>query len=207
MLLLKIKKYYCLAFLLLTFCCSTPSNKIDFEFTAHNLKVKLDPSLGQLAAIDTISIKYNRNVDHFYFFLHDSLHVERVGIGHQQFALQPIKPGMLNRDFPNLNNQFKSIVEKSQIVQVQIPKSLYPEKIEIWYSGLYDEDVLKTIAWYPTLPDALTTFRLTTLTPKLYEIKSDGILSQQEQDDDWKICVWEKDKPSEFIALFVGDDV
>ncbi|MBN1481944.1 hypothetical protein EH223_06355 [candidate division KSB1 bacterium] len=157
-----------------------------------------------MTAVDTLSIHYEKNVDRVYFFLHKSLHVERVGVGHQDFRLGEMSMNEVQQICQQLDSNWRQIVEKSQIVVVYIPKSLYSEWIEVRYRGTIDLTE-SPLAWYPVLPDVYSTFNLTMLLPCDYHVSTLGTLRLEEADDVWRLYQWEVNQQHSCCQLRVHE--
>ena len=186
-------------FFLLT--CSHLDSSPSFEFTAHHLKVQIDPDSHHFIAVDTISISYHKNVESFYFFLHDSLTVERVGVGHQEFQIEPMRPRELKTVLANMNRDQQQWAEHSQIVKIRIPKSLYAEHIEIRYKGSINPESLDQVIWHPALPDAIASYELMVVVPKDYHIQCNATLRTEQTNEYWRFCEWEQMQPGPCLSL------
>ena len=185
---------------LLVIGCSRRQDDPPFEFSAHNLKLKYDSNANFLSVTDTITLKFNRNVDHIYFFLHDSLKVTRVMIGNQDLIPEPVSARWIE-NMPTLTGEIAEIMDRAQIVLVPIPKSLYPQTIQVWYSGSADCEELNAIAWHPILPGATSIFHLTALLPQNVRPRENVVLSLLECDGDW--CLWrgQTREPQQLCAM------
>jgi hypothetical protein len=180
--------------------CSRNQDATPFEFCAHNLKFKYDSTTHLLSVADTITLNFNRNVDHIYFFLHDSLHVTRISIGNQELIPVPVSPRHI-QTLPVLTEKMAKVLDRAQIVQVPIPKSLFPKRIKVWYSGNVDSRDLSEIAWHPILPGGRTDFQLTALLPAEFKPAENNILSLQNCEDAW--CLWtgQTSEPKQFCDI------
>ncbi len=182
------------------YACSQTNSCFDFEFTAHHLKLQFDPDSQYLIAVDTISVKYSKNVDTIYFFLHDSLQVKRVNVAHQELFVQQIEPN----EFKNISSRLPITdplwTDHTQILKVHIPKSLYPEHIQVRYEGFISA-ALDSVLWCPALPDAMSSYFLTAVVPKEYRLTSNGLLQTEQINDYWRLCQWVRAEPGVPITL------
>jgi hypothetical protein len=190
-----------LVFFWITFASHTPS----FEFTAHHLKIQIDPDQQQLFAVDTVSIRYFQNIDHIYFFLHDSLRVTHVGIGNQSFAIDEITNREAQSLFSKLAPSDQSMLENSQIVKVRIPKSLYAEKLEICYSGVINFRQNEPLIWYPFLPNVAATYDVTAVVPARFRLSLPGVCTAEREDELLRFYRWEVQKPTTECLLHLEE--
>lgn len=190
----------CLGCVLFLAQCS--SRQTRFSYTHHSLKIQYDPVAGELIAIDTLTVQYHENVDQIYFFLHDSLHLERVGVGHQEFSLGSLPPDDLEAICATLDDEWTQMVDKSQIVTVRIPKSLYSERIEVRYRGQIDLAQEAPIAWHPLLPGMQSTFQVTALIPQDHVIMTTDKTSD-DVDGAWRLVRWNTRQPAATCALSI----
>jgi len=180
--------------------CSRQPQPLPFEFSAHNIKLKFESETDFLSAADTISVKFHKNVDHVYFFLYDSFKVNKICIGNQQLALENIS-GKVLQDMGPLTDELRQIMDSSQIVQVAIPKSLYPKSIQVWYSGPIKWQDLNHVAWHPILPGVKSTFVLTALLPDQLLPGRANSLTLLHRDADWSLWHGENQNPQQYFKL------
>lgn len=182
--------------------CTFSENSVPFEFTDHHIKLEIDPDSGTLTAVDTISVQYHKNVDRLYFFLNESFTVERINIGHQELSLLPVS----NEDIRQLSKLFDKKIhhQGTQVVQVKIPRSLYAEQFQVWYSGRTNLTT-EGLYWYPILPGQITRMHLTALMPCRYNLEMGAALIEQHRDEDWNLCVWESEQSFEYYPLHFVD--
>lgn len=176
-----------LAGLLCIFACVPERTIPSFTFPNHSIKLHYDPVSQELTAVDTLSIQYDKNVDQVYFFLHDSLHVERVSIGHQDFEIEEMNSRKVDEIYRDLTDDWKHLVNNTHVIIVHIPKSLYSEKIEICYRGKIDLMTNEPGAWHPMLPGSDSSFDLTSILPRDYNLIVDGKMLHQDVDDVWRL--------------------
>jgi hypothetical protein len=183
------------------FWISCTSQTPPFEFTAHHLKIQIDPDQQQLFTVDTVSIRYFKNTDHIYFFLHDSLQVSHVGIGNQSFTIDEISTREAQNLFSKLAPSDQAYLEKAQIVKVHIPKSLYAEKLEIRYSGVIDFKQNEPLIWYPLLPNVAATYDVTAVVPARFRLSLPGVCTEERADELWRFYRWQVKEPATECAL------
>lgn len=176
-----------LAGILFLYACVPERTVPSFTFPLHSIKLHYDPVSQELTAVDTLTIQYEKNVDRIYFFLHESLHVDRVGVGHQDFEISDMSSSDIEDHFGKMTGDWQQLVENAQIVEVHIPRSLYSERIEIRYKGTIDLAMESVSAWHPVLPDMRSEFHLTTILPRDYILVADGEVVQEEVDDLWRL--------------------
>ncbi len=190
------------AFVLLFFllyACSQTTVSPGFEFTAHHLKLQFDPDTQHLIAVDTISVTFSKNVDTIYFFLHDSLNVKRIGVAHQELNVQHISPHELKKMMNRLKGKGQW-TNNTQIVKVKIPKSWYPDQIEVRYEGFVNSTLDSTL-WCPALPDVMSSYFLTAAVPRQYRLLSNCTLRAEASGDVWRFCEWEQTERGDPITL------
>ncbi len=173
--------------ILCLFACVPQMQVQPFSFSNHSIKLHYDPISQELTAVDTLSVHYEKNVDRLYFFLQKSLSVERVSVGHQEFRIGEMDEAEIDDLCEELDKDWQQLVEQAQIVVVFIPKSLYPERIEIRYRGQIDLSTDTPKVWHPILPGNDSTFFVTSIIPREYEIQIDGQVLQEEDDDVWRL--------------------
>jgi len=176
-----------LSFILLLFACLPEKKPLEFTFPNHSIKLYYDPLTHDLTAVDTISVHYDKNVDRLYFFLHKALHVEQVSVGHQTFKIGEMNNAKVDLVGRHINEMYKPLVDQAQIVVVQIPKSLYSERIEIRYKGKIDLTSTDATVWHPMLPDTDSTFHLTTIIPRDFYVIIQGEKLNEQEDDLWRL--------------------
>ncbi len=176
-----------LAGVLFLFACVPDKNSPSFAFSNHAIKLHYDPLSQELTAVDTLTLQYEKNVDRIYFFLHESLHVESVCVGHQEFAIGEMTESQAENMCHAFAQEWHDLIDQSQIVVVQIPKSLYSERIEIRYKGNVDLTSDQPVAWHPMLPGLNSSFQITSILPISYSLFADGIVLSEEQDDLWRL--------------------
>jgi len=197
------KKLFLGLLLLLAVGCRVAVNHQPVQFAAHSLKVKLDPASDRFSASDTITLTYHKNVNSFYFFLDDSIEIERIGVGFQDFEFDEIL------DFnPKEFGKSCDIPSNQKLIQVNIPKSLFPQHVDIWYTGCLDSlrqcDPVPSL-WHPAQPDVLTRFDVMALLPLEYQLDCSADLKQITTNEDWRLYVWQQTEPSRHLALNVTD--
>mgnify|MGYP005843987219 CR=1 FL=1 len=186
------------ACVLLQTACTPP--KPAFEFIDHQLKIAVDPDNRQFIALDTVSIRYHKNIDSVYFLLRDSLRVERVGISHQSFRLIPLTARKTKSVLALFSGCDPKAYEHAQIVQVCIPKSLFAHKMEIYYSGEIDlEQGIRL--WYPQTPCTPATINVTAMLPSRFRLTLPGQSIDECTDNAWRICRWQVGKPQSDCPL------
>lgn len=176
----------------ITCASQTPS----FEFTAHHLKIQIDPDQQQLVAVDTVSIRYFKNTDYIYFFLNDSLRVSHVGVGNQTLMIDEISDREVRGLFSRLSASNFSYLEKAQIVKVHIPKSLYAEKLEIRYSGVINFKQNQPLIWFPLLPNVAATYDVTAVVPARFRLSLPGVCTDERADELWRFFRWQVNEPA-----------
>ena len=212
-----------LSLLLLFFLsCKKSPVKILNDISSHNLKVKLIPDEHKIIAIDTLQIEYRENTNTVYFFLHQSLQIEKICVGNQQLTYEIIPSDKFNK------NQFLNSVNNTvYLYKVLLPKSLFPQNIQIWYQGVIAGNYLTggdknsngysaqndccidhnrinlpgQKFWYPSLPDSKASYKLTSLTPAGLPVITSGSLIFHEQRNDSLISIWEQKIPIESINI------
>lgn len=192
--------FLCFLLSLLFLDCLQQSQTLPFEFSSHNIKLKYESETDFLSAADTISVQFHQNVDHVYFFLYDSFRVNKVCIGNQQLALENVDNKAL-QDIQLLTDDLRRVMDSSQIVQVAIPKSLYPKSIQVWYSGPVNWRELNRVAWHPLLPGVKSTFVLTALLPDQLLPVTANNLTLLRRDAAWSLWHGENQNPQQFFKL------
>ncbi len=214
-----------LAFLLLFFLsCKNSPVKILNDISSHNLKVKLIPDEHKIIAIDTLQIEYREQTNTVYFFLHQSLQIEKICVGNQQLIYEIIPRNRLdNIQFLNHINDTSPV----HLYKVLLPKSLFPQNIQIWYQGVLANNYLADSGnnpkkhteqkyccieqdrinlpgekfWYPSLPGSRASYKLTSLTPAGLPVKTSGSLIFHEQRNDSLISIWEQKIPIQSFTI------
>ena len=221
------KVYFTLCFILLCLAsaCSRHSSH-NFVFNSHHIKLQINPDDNSLTAIDSIDIRYIRPTNRIFFFLNDSITVERVSIGHQPLEVVSKKEYDLFRILDNPDVDWEREYANAMLHEVQLPNNLQPDRIEVYYQGSVRNPILpgkrKTRSgenqttfsdsrvyasehfWYPLLPNNLSSFRLKALIPCDYRLISSGCLKLQDQWKDSLICVWEEKQKIDQICLYLG---
>lgn len=188
--------------LLLAVGCRVAVHQQPVQFASHSLKVKLDPASDRFSASDTITLTYHKNANSFYFFLDDSIEIERIGVGLQDFEFQELE----NFDLHKFESAHAS--SRQKLVKVNIPKSLFPRHVDIWYTGCLDSlrhSPDDPAFWHPAQPDVLTPFELMALLPLEYQLECPAELTQITTTKNWRLYVWQQTKPSRHLALNVTD--
>lgn len=185
------------------FLCCQSFHSPSFEITSQRLKVQFDPVTQKLAVTDTIGITFYKNVDSISFLLQDTMQVERVGIANQDLDFEQLT------EFDRkayVRNAGAVDWKDKQLVRVNIPKSLYPEQIEVWYSGEYQktEPGGPVYFWHPVQPDALSTFTVTALCPREFRFEFDAEQTFFAENDVWRISRWQHTEPVEFLTFSVN---
>jgi len=184
------------------FLCCQSFHSPSFEITSQRLKVQFDPVTQKLAVTDTIGITFYKNVDSISFLLQDTMQVERVGIANQDLEFEQLTEFDCQKIAKN--SEWQEWKDK-KLVRVSIPKSLYPEQIEVWYSGEYQKiEPGDDFYWHPVQPDALTTFSVTALCPRDFEFEFDAEQTFFAENEIWRISRWQHTKPAEFLTFSVN---
>jgi len=207
--------------------CKKSSVKILNAISSHNLKIKLVPDEHKLIAIDTLQIEYREETNTVYFFLHQSLQIEKICVGNQKLNYEIIP----HRNFEQFKKapfiKDKNDTNQVNFYKVSLPKTLFPQNIQIWYQGFLtaeNSDDLQTEFdnfteqeycsidqnriylpgekfWYPSLPDSKASYKLMSLTPAGFPIKTSGSLIFHEQRNDSLISIWEQKLPIKSITI------
>jgi len=172
--------------------CAPPTSSPPYEFISHHIKLQLDPVQQKLIAVDTVYLHYEKNIDYFCFLLHDSLRVDRVAIGNQNFALQPVTLREVEKIFLGIPQSELEHFEHAQIVRVDLPKSLYAEKVEIFYSGHINLHDPSEVIWHPLLPNSHSPCKVTAVIPFNYRFTLPGNALEERVDQDWRLVQWSK---------------
>ena len=176
-----------LAGILFSLACVPDRTVPSFTFTNHSIKLHYDPVSQELTAVDTLAVQYEKNVDQIYFFLHESLHVERVSVGHQEFRIGEMDSDKVDDICSALPEEWRRLIDHAQIVAVDIPKSLFSNRIEIRYTGKINLMTAEQSAWHPLVPGVDSTFRLTTILPQDFVLATDGTLLSEKVDELWRL--------------------
>ncbi len=184
--------------------CSRNNEQPAFEFTAHRIKLKYDEREHIFSVQDTISLTFNSNIDYIYFFLHDSLKLTHVSIGNQELTPVPADPRLLEH-LPPITKEIAGLIDKSQIIQLPVPKSLYPKTIQLWYQGILDARELDIVAWHPFIPGDLSDFHITALLPAEIKPAQGSFLLRLDCDGEW--CLWQGDSQEgkQFCSIQFND--
>lgn len=174
------------------FACAPPTSSPPYEFISHHVKLQFDPVQQKLIAVDTVYLHYEKNIDHFCFLLHDSLRVDRVGIGNQNFPLQPVSQREAEQFFSGIPPADLERFEDAQIVRVDLPKSLYAEKVEIFYSGYINLNNPSGVIWHPLLPKSQSPCTITAVLPFDYRFTLTGVAAEESVDQEWRLVRWSK---------------
>jgi hypothetical protein len=196
-----------LAGILFSFACVPERTRPAFTFSNHAIKLHYDPVSQELTAVDTLSIQYEKNVDQIYFFLHESLHVERVSVGHQEFSIGEMNSEQVDDICRSLSEEWRQLMQDAQIVAVHIPKSLYSNILEIRYKGTINLMTKDRIVWHPVLPGVDSTFRLTTILPHEYVLETDGKLISEKEDELWRLSRFDIDNKQSCCGVRVRENV
>ncbi len=216
------------ATLLLT--CNIKTVQLPYGFTHHNLRIQIEPAAHRLNAIDTITVSYTRKTTELFFFLASTLNVERIRAGHQELSFSFSETFDLAKFAKNVDDDLKSRFKNAHLCRVELPPQLEPEHIEVMYRGaIYDslrsasfsrmmvadqttgligkEGVFLSSEsfWYPSLPQSLSSLRLTAMTPANCRVLTSGRLLREVQEGDSLFCVWEEKRPIDAFYLSAGD--
>ncbi|HPG37892.1 MAG TPA: hypothetical protein PLP19_07195 [bacterium] len=204
--------------------CMNSDIKIQNDISSHNLQIKFLPDENKIIAIDTLQIKYLSETNDIYFYLHDSLKVDKIIVGNQTVTWEILEKARYSnsKDFQFIRKLMNS--DHVNLYKVHLPLSLFPEIMRIYYEGEFCELTAASVPanalqsneccinserinlhgsqfWYPSLPDSRVTYKLITLTPVDLEVATQGELVLTEQNEDSLLCIWEQKQPIEFITL------
>ncbi len=214
----------------LLLACNTKSVQLPYDFTHHNLKIQIEPAAHRLTAIDTITVSYSHKTTELFFFLSNTLSVEKIRAGHQELSFSPSETFDLTKFDKNADEDLKSRFKNAHLYRIELPPQLEPEHIEVMYRGtIYDslrsasfsrmmvadqttgligeEGVFLSAEsfWYPSLPQSLSSLRLTAMSPSGCRVLASGKLLREEQAGDSLFCVWEEKKPIDAFYLSAGN--
>lgn len=204
--------------------CMNSDLEIQNDISFHNLQIKFLPDENKIIAIDTLQIKYLSETNEIYFYLHDSLTVDRITVGNQTVNWEIIEKARYSnsKDFNYIRKLLNS--DHVNLYKVHLPLSLFPETMRVYYEGNFRESSLTPIPvnalnsneccinserihlhgsqfWYPSLPDSRVTYKLVSLSPVELAIVTNGEQILTEQSNDSLLCVWEQKTPLQFIIL------
>ncbi|MBN2412107.1 hypothetical protein JXQ31_10490 [candidate division KSB1 bacterium] len=218
-----------LAYVLLFFLsCKKSPEKILTDICSHNLQIKLIPDDHRIIAKDTLKIEYREQTNSVYFFLHQSLQIEKIRVGNQQLSYEIIpRDKFAQIEFSSNVNDINPV----NLYKIHLPKSLFPQNIQIWYQGVIagkhpvdspghsnrysvqkncciEQDRVHLPGekfWYPSLPESKATYKLTSLTPADLPVITSGSLIFHEQRNDSLISIWEQKVPIQSITVTAGN--
>jgi len=190
----------------------------------------MEPAAHRLTAIDTITVSYTRKTTELFFFLASTLNVERIRAGHQELSFSTSETFDLTKFAKNADEDLKSRFKTAHLYRIELSPQLEPEHIEVMYRGtIYDslrsasfsrmmvadqttgligeEGVFLSSEsfWYPSLPQSLSSLRLTAMTPADCRVLTSGKLLREVQEGDSLFCVWEERKRIDAFYLSAGN--
>ncbi|OGC02250.1 hypothetical protein A2V82_04155 [candidate division KSB1 bacterium RBG_16_48_16] len=182
-----------------------------FSFVSHDIRISIqagNPSL--VIAMDSLEINYSKETREIYFFLAESLAVQKVMVGNQSLPCRRERKTKYQRYLADQNSQFTQPQSPARLYKITLPPKLLPNTLVIYYqgrinfathgdtSGHANRNSLRIeehALWYPTVPGCLSSFRLTSISPKAYKIVSAGKRTLQIESGDSLVCIWQQDMP------------
>jgi hypothetical protein len=182
-----------------------------FSFVSHDIRINVrpgDPSL--LIAIDSLEINYTKETREIYFFLAESLAVKKVMVGNQSLPCRLEKKSKIPKYLANQKSEFTQPKSPIKLYRITLPPELLPNTLVVYYqgrinfatqgnmSGHLNKNSLRLdehASWYPNIPGCLSSFRLTSISPKEYEIVSAGKMMLHIESGDSLVCIWQEDMP------------
>jgi|GEM_PF-3987863 len=193
---------WCACFVIFFSCAQ--HHDIPFQFHSHQVKIKIDPHTLSYSATDTISLSFHKKHDRLFFFIEESMTIERIGIGQQDLSFNVFRESDIEKNLRPYRCP-REYCQNKKLVNVLIPPNLHPKQIAIWYDGSLASNLSQNDnhLWYPVLMDSLTTFKVTALTPCDYQVTSTATCYREAVNKKWRISLWEEKSPCHFLPLYV----
>ncbi|MBN1998105.1 hypothetical protein JW935_11165, partial [candidate division KSB1 bacterium] len=139
-----------------------------YHIKSHHLRIQIQPYGQNLFAIDSIQLEYFRPTESIHFLLGEKFSIDAARVGNQELTVKQVYVHNLE----SLGFQ-KQPIDFAKVYKIILPKSLYPEHIEIRYHGPIDQAQVSNddnnfgslltpdLVWYPEFPRSLCGYKLT----------------------------------------------
>ena len=176
----------------------------------HNIEIELFLKEHRLKAVDHVLLPCT-NAEKVSFFINKSFQVLSVSIPTRELDFKTASSG----DGQRLEILIPSDLRQSDSMVLDIayegflsekPGSLEKEDVGETTGIISEEGVYLSPAcmWYPDIPNSLSTFRVTIVTPTGYEAVMQGTLVSKKSDTDKIYTTWEEKNVSEDCHLVAG---
>ncbi len=177
---------------------------------SHNIEIELFLKEHKLKAIDHLLVPYE-NSEKVSCFLNKSFQVLSVSSSNKKLDFKTTSNGngqRLEITIPSDLRQSDSVILDIAYEGTLFEKPGSPEKEDLGETTgtIGEEGVYLSPAclWYPDMPDSLSTFRVTVITPAGYEAVTQGTLVSKKSDTDTIYTTWEEKNVSEDCHLVAG---
>jgi hypothetical protein len=189
-----------------------------FSIVSHDIRIDVRPGQPSLLiAVDSLGINYATETREIYFFLAESLAVKKVMVGNQSLPWREEQKTRIPKYLADQNSEFTQPKSPIKLYRVTLPPKLLPNTLVVYYQGRINLPMHEKMAgqssensprleehafWYPNIPGGLSSFRLTAISPKAYNIVSAGTLTLHAESGDSLMCIWEENMPVQGSFLY-----
>ena len=229
---LKFKLHVAVTFLcaVLFYCCAGKDQGLGYSVSKHTINVEFDVERNSLNVIDTLTLTYSKSCKSLFFILNENLNVQSVKAGEQEFDFSLMPGSRIYEIMAGKVYQDTSRYTKAQLLKIDLTKTLYPTKLSIRYSGaLFDSTQnahfshvkianLPTSVigqegiylgsesyWYPFVPEEVSEYSVRAVTPKPFEVVSQGVLKERKVENELIYTWYEETHPIPIFTLSAGN--
>ncbi len=203
------KKIVYFLMLIMLIGCKVSNLEIKNAFSKHEISIMLLPDEQLFLAKDTLQIEYQGNTNELYFYLNSLLTVKKIEIGKQ----------IIDFELVHTPIEFELPTKDSLLYKINLPTSLFPNSINIWYKGSYpivrEQLVFGNIqdntmlldgrnCWYPFTPNNKSVFTVKALTmDRDSTMTCNANLVCMEKNDLCLMSYWEQTEPISYLDFYL----